>query len=156
MKALLEKERMLSVTAICDGTVIDHIRAGQGLRIVRLLKLLEPQSQVTVGFYLKSASMGLKDLIKVERVYFTAIETAQIALFAPSATVNLIRDCQVVEKYQVRLPEESRGILPCPNRACMTNLEQVPTRFTVIEAHGHVQLRCYFCEKIHPHDEIAT
>jgi aspartate carbamoyltransferase regulatory subunit len=107
---------------------------------------------VTIGLNLKSPLLGLKDLIKVEHVYLTEKQTAQVALFSPSATVNVIRDYKVTEKYKVQLPEEIAAVLSCPNRMCITNLEKVETRFFILESQGKVRLRCSFCEKIHFYD----
>ena len=143
------KEKTLQVTAIGTGTVIDHLTAGSALRVLRLLKL--GNEPITVGIHLKSASMGLKDIIKVERVVLTEDQTAEIALFSPLATVNVIQDYRVIQKYTVRLPKRIDSVITCPNHLCITNQEKISTRFSIHEgAHG-TYLRCHFCEKIHTH-----
>jgi len=146
-------ETLLSVTAIREGTVIDHIQSGQGMRILRLLNL-RGGSPITIGLNLKSSLMGLKDLIKIENVFLTKSETSQIALFASQATVNVIRDYQVASKYKVELPDQVDDILQCANSLCITHSERIPTRFIREGSRGLVSLRCCFCEKIHCHQEL--
>ena len=147
------KEKTLSVPAICEGTVIDHIQSGQGLRILRLLKL-HAAPPITLGLNLKSESMGLKDLIKVENIFLTLDQTAQIALFSPRATVNVIQNYQITTKYRVQLPRDIEEVLPCPNPCCITQMEKVPARFTILDRGGSIHLRCQFCEKVHQREEL--
>lgn len=148
------KEKTLSVSAIREGTVIDHIRAGQALKIIRLLKLNANEARVTVGLNLKSDSMGLKDIIKVENVFLTEAEAAQIAIFAPQATVNVIQEYEVAKKFKVQMPEEVERVLACPNPRCIAHTERVVTLFTIEENNAQAILRCKYCEKIFSRDQI--
>ncbi|MBS0624426.1 MAG: aspartate carbamoyltransferase regulatory subunit [Verrucomicrobia bacterium] len=148
------KEKTLSVSAIKEGTVIDHIAAGQALKIVRLLKLNAHEHQVTLGLNLKSGSMGLKDIIKVENMHLNERQAAQIAVFSPSATVNVIENYKVSKKFRVELPRDIAGILVCPNRQCVTHVEPVSSVFIVQENNSRVVLRCRFCEKSFSRDEL--
>lgn len=147
------KETMLSVTAIRMGTVIDHIQNGQGMRIVRLLKI-QSVDPITIGLNLKSSLMGLKDIIKIENIFLTRVETAQIALFAPRATVNVIQEYQVASKYQVELPDQVDGLLRCANTLCITRIEKVPSSFALVDIRGRASLRCRFCEKVHRQEDL--
>lgn len=149
------KETMLSVSAIRAGTVIDHIECGQGMRILRLLKV-KNDHPITIGLNLKSSLMGLKDLIKIENLFLTKAETSQVALFAPKATVNVIQDYHIASKYQVELPEHIEGVLRCPNSLCITRIEKIPSRFTLVDNRGRVSLRCRFCEKVHCQEELVS
>lgn len=142
---MLTKE--LSVAAIKDGSVIDHVPAGYGLRVLRLLGLLTHQKQVAVGFNLPSQRHGLKDLIKVEGRELTRTELDQIAVLAPHSTVNLIKNFEVSEKIQVSLPEEISEIFCCPNASCITNHEELTTRFRVQKLGRQIYLNCHFCEQ---------
>ena len=144
---------MLSVTAIRTGTVIDHILNGQGMRIIRLLKIYG-SDPITIGLNLKSLALGLKDLIKIENVFLSREETSRIALFAPKATINVIQDYQIASKYQVELPQQIEGLLRCPNNLCITRLEKIPSHFTLIDTRGRLGLRCRFCEKVHRQEEL--
>ncbi|HSX26718.1 MAG TPA: aspartate carbamoyltransferase regulatory subunit [Chlamydiales bacterium] len=146
------KEKTLSVSAIKEGTVIDHIQAGQALKIIRLLRAEE--KRVTMGLNLKSQSMGLKDIIKIENVFLTESQAGQIAIFSPSATVNVIENYQVAKKFNVKLPEAITGALACPSPRCITNGEKIPTLFTVEENNSHVTLFCKYCEKFFSRDEM--
>lgn len=139
------KEKTLSVSAIKDGSVIDHITAGQALAIVRHLEF--SSAQVTIGLNLKSASMGTKDLIKLEGVFLSPLQANQIAVFAPTATVNIIKNYKVAEKFRVELPPMIHGLLDCPNPRCITHTEPTTTSFKVEENNSHVLLRCSYCEK---------
>ena len=141
------KEKTLSVSAIREGTVIDHIAAGNGLQIVRLLKLDANGRMVSIGLNLKSQSMGLKDLIKLETIFLSQSQAGQIAIFAPQATVNVIENYKVVKKFRVEMPEAIPALLACPNIRCISNAESVQTLFSVEASPNQVLLRCRFCEK---------
>lgn len=150
------KEKTLSVSAIKEGTVIDHIAAGEALKIVNLLHLLEHKHPVTLGLNLKSQSMGLKDIIKVENIILTESQASQIAIFSQNATVNLIENYKVTKKFPVQLPHEIEGIFICPNPRCVTHSEKIKTHFTLKENNSHLLLRCYFCEKIFSRGELHS
>src|SRR3990167_4815959 len=110
-------EKTLSVTAINNGTVIDHIPAGQAITILRLLKLVDHKNQITIGLNLMG-SRGLKDLIKMENRYLSEREAHEIAIFAPDATINVIKDFKVIKKQSALLPETIVDIMRCPNPRC--------------------------------------
>ncbi len=148
-------EKQLSVEAIENGTVIDHIPAGLGLAILRQFKLLHHGSAVTVGFNLPSKRAGSKDIIKIKEVVFTQADANRLALFAPDATVNLIENFQVVAKLPLTLPETIGEVFVCPNRNCASHGEPVKSRFYVRRTTGQVKLKCHYCEKTFPR-EIVT
>lgn len=140
-------EKTVSVSAIKEGTVIDHIAPGQALNLLRHLKFGTHGMRVTIGLNLKSDSHGLKDLIKLEGIFITEIQASQIAVFSPLATVNIIENYQVAKKISVSLPETIEGLLVCPNARCVTHSEKIATLFKVEENNRRVLLRCQFCEK---------
>ena len=148
-------EQILSVSAIKEGTVIDHISVGSALKIISLLKLAENETCVTVGLNLKSRSMGLKDLIKLENLFLSPEHAAQIAVFAQRATINVIENYKVAKKFQVQMPEAICSVLVCPNACCITRHEPIQTLFTVEENQRSVLLRCRFCEKLFSRDEVG-
>jgi aspartate carbamoyltransferase regulatory subunit len=140
--------RTLPVSAIHNGSVIDHIPAGQALTIVRLLKLAKQNKQVTLGLNLPSNKLEYKDLIKVEALILSTEEASQVAILAPSATVNIIRDYKVCEKFQVSLPAQIKGVIPCQNPQCVSNHEPIAACLDVIRRwKGNVRLQCRFCRK---------
>ncbi len=139
----------LLVEAIDNGTVIDHIAPGQAMNILRLFNFLGKHNQITVGFYLPSGHMGSKDIIKIKDVTFSPSETEQLAILAPDATVNSIKDYKVVDKYNLRLPNEIKGAFECPNSNCITHVEKgAQPRFKIFMEDGHVMMRCHYCERV--------
>lgn len=145
-------KKILSVAAIENGTVIDHIPAGFGMHIVRLLKLAEHKKKVTLGLNLPSQTMGYKDLIKVEDREITTEEANQIAVFAPKASINIIRGYRLEKKFKVIMPKKITKILQCPNHRCITNHEPMQTHFLVQKYGTKVHLQCHYCEKSFAHD----
>jgi aspartate carbamoyltransferase regulatory subunit len=148
--------KTLSVSAIKNGTVIDHIRTGQALRIINFLRLLNDKHKVTVGLNLVSKSMGLKDLIKVEKRMLTPDEANQIVIFAPEATINIVQDFEVIEKLTTHLPPSIVEVFSCPNLACITHIEAVKSLFYIEERGKQMQLTCHFCEKIFDRDQVKV
>lgn len=140
-------QNTLSVEAIKDGTVIDHIPVGQGLTILRQFKLLHSGNAVTVGFNLSSQSNGSKDIIKISGLLMDDAMANRLALFAPRATVNDIADFKVVRKRTSTLPDTISEVFSCPNSNCASHGEPVKSQFYVRINHGETRLRCHYCEK---------
>lgn len=144
-----------TVEALKEGTVIDHIPAGQGLNILRLFRLAELGERVTVGLNLNSRHMGSKDMIKVENVALTEEQANELALFAPKATVNVIKNFEVVKKHLLELPQAIEGIFDCPNSNCASHNEPVASYFYV-KTHGNdTKMKCRYCEKVFTRDIVA-
>jgi aspartate carbamoyltransferase regulatory subunit len=147
------KDKQLSVSAIKEGTVIDHVPANVLFKVVSILKLDELDTMITIGNSLSSEKLGKKGIIKLSKVFFRDEEINKIALVAPCAKLNIIRDYEVVEKKEVQIPDEIIGIAKCVNPKCITNNEAVATRFTVISKE-EVKLKCHYCEKITDQENI--
>ena len=145
----------LQVEAIRNGTVIDHIPAGHGVRILDRLHLLNSDARITVGFNLPSEARGVKDIIKVEGRKFTEQEANELALFAPSATINVIDEYKVVEKFKMAIPQTLTGILACPNSNCISHNEPVSSRFKLRQQEEDIVLKCHYCEKSFSKDIVA-
>lgn len=141
------KDKQLSVSAIKNGTVIDHIPAGSLFKVISILKLDRLETMITFGNSFESKQLGKKGIIKLSKVFFDTEEINKIALVAPTAKLNIIRNYEVVEKVKVEIPDEVTGIIKCVNPKCITNSEYVTTKFTVISKEK-VQLKCHYCEKI--------
>lgn len=137
----------LKVSAIEHGTVIDHIPASAVFQVIRILKLDTFNNMVMVGTNLESKKYGNKGIIKVSNKYFKAEELNKISLVAPHASVIEIHDYEVTSKKIVETPEEVRSIVKCFNPNCVTNIEQVNTRFNVVNKED-IRLKCHYCEKI--------
>lgn len=139
--------KTLSVSAIENGTVIDHIFAGQALRIFQLLKLFETPYRVTIGMNLSSRSLKTKDLIKIEDYTLSNEQANEITVFSPYATINIIKNYEVVNKITTRLPESVVNAFVCPNGACITHIEALESHFFIEDRGKQIKLRCKFCEK---------
>lgn len=140
-------QHKLQVEAIAHGTVIDHIPAGMGIRILKFFQLSDQDHPITVGLNLRSKHQGKKDIIKVEDTVFDVTQANQLALFATEATINVIDDYEVVKKYRVTLPDAIDSVLSCPNSNCISHDEPVSTKFHISEADSGVILKCHYCEK---------
>ncbi len=151
---MIEKKK-LQVEAIGIGTVIDHIPAGQGVKILRQLQLLATDLRITVGFNLPSKELGMKDIIKVENRLFNETEASELGLFAPQATINVIEDYAVRGKFKMSMPERLEGIFECPNSNCITHNEPVQSSFTLKERNQDIQMKCKYCEKSFSKDIVA-
>lgn len=134
------------VAALENGTVIDHIPSSKLFEVVNLLHLEEMRTSITVGYNLKSKKMGHKSIIKIADKFFSDEEINQLAVVSPNVTLSVIRDYEVVEKKEVKLPEELRGIVKCVNPQCITNNEPMKTYFHVVPGE-HPALRCHYCNK---------
>ena len=142
------KETQLQVEAIRNGSVIDHIPANLGIKILSLFKLNETNQRVTIGLNLPSSALGNKDLIKIENLYLTKEQANQLALYAPKATVNQIEEYKVVNKLTLTLPERIDSVFRCPNSNCISYGEPVESRFKVQLKQENVHLKCHYCEKV--------
>lgn len=140
------KRQELQVAALKNGTVIDHIPSNKLFQVVGLLHLDEMKSAVTIGFNLKSEKMGSKSIIKISEKFFTDEELNQLSVITPNVTMSIIRDYEVVEKKEVRMPEELTGIIKCANPKCITNNEPMKTHFHVINKEKGL-LQCHYCNK---------
>lgn len=142
------KGKELSVSAIENGTVIDHIPSENVFDVIDILQLRDYKSQITFGTHFESKKIGNKGIIKVTDKFFQSEEINKIALFAPEASLIVIKDYNVIEKKNVSLPEEIMGYVKCMNPNCITNHEKVVTKFDVLEEKGNgITLKCHFCEK---------
>ncbi|MCI2430283.1 aspartate carbamoyltransferase regulatory subunit [Candidatus Acetothermia bacterium] len=139
----------LKVSKIKNGTVIDHITAGMAPSVLRILGIHTGSSDtVIVAMNVKSAQIGLKDMVKVENRVLAQAAVRKIALVAPQATVNIIRDYKVAQKLKVELPTELIGIVRCPNRNCITNSSERVSSYFAVESKDPLALRCHYCEAL--------
>lgn len=146
----------LSVSAIQNGTVIDHIPAGQGLRIIHLLDLFDKDHQITIGLNLPSQRLQLKDLIKIEQRILTHDEANQVTIFAPLATINIIKNFVVDEKIKTTLPEQVNDVFICANTNCVTRHEPMRSYFHIESQGGQIKLACNYCERIFNRNELKV
>lgn len=142
-----------SVSAIENGVVIDHIPAGQALKIMRLLHVVNSKQKVTLGLNLRSTSLKLKDLIKIENRLLTSQEIDHVAIFAPCATISRIENFKVGIKINCELPKTIRDVLVCPNLHCINHVES-KGYFKLEGSSNQVKLRCFYCEKQFDREQV--
>ena len=142
------------VATIKNGTVIDHIAAGQSLNIVHLLQIDARSVRITLGLNYSSSILENKDFIKIEGHELTPEEANQVAILAPEATISIVRDEKVVQKFRVAMPEIIEGIIVCPNHNCISNSEAMDTAFNVQQRGHEVRLLCRYCQKTFFQNEI--
>ncbi|MCI9042788.1 MAG: aspartate carbamoyltransferase regulatory subunit [Muribaculaceae bacterium] len=140
-------KKELAVAALADGTVIDHIPSAALFKAVKILGIEGLDTSVTIGNNLESHRLGRKGIIKVAGTYFPEATLNRIALIAPTAKINIIRDFEVTEKHPVTLPDTITGIVRCSNPKCITNNEPMDTRFEVVDRED-VAIRCHYCGRI--------
>jgi aspartate carbamoyltransferase regulatory subunit len=140
-------KKELKIPLIKNGTVIDHITAGNAVKVLHILGIpVSSSSVVSVAMNVKS-KIGKKDIVKVENREIDPQEVDKIALIAPKASINIIRNYNVIKKHKVELPTEIIGIVRCSNPTCVSNAnEPVKSRFKVIDK-DPPRIKCYFCER---------
>jgi len=147
------KENIL-VRKIENGSVIDHIEAGNGLKVLNILKINQDKTVVLL-MNVPSKKLGKKDIVKIENKELTENEVNKISLVAPNATLNIIKNGEVKYKKKVVLPNILENIVKCPNINCITNSnEPIKTKF-VVESKEPVKIRCWYCEKVFSSKEFA-
>jgi len=142
-----KKIKELKVSAIENGTVIDHIPSSAVFQVIRILKLEAFENMVLFATNLESKKYGKKGIVKVSNKFFKPEELNKISLVAPHASIIEIRDFQVQQKTIVETPDRIKGIVKCFNPNCITNIEHIPAIFAVVDKED-TRLKCHYCEKI--------
>lgn len=139
-------ETELRVSKIKNGTVIDHVSGGHALDVVKILGITGKEKKViTIAINVPSKRFKTKDIIKIEGRELNPQEVHKIALLAPHATINIVRNYKVIEKQRVKLPKIIENILKCANPACISNSnEPVQAKFYV-ESGEPLLLKCHYC-----------
>jgi aspartate carbamoyltransferase regulatory subunit len=138
----------LRVKPIKNGTVIDHIAGGQALNVLKILGISgTTEATVSVVMNVDSGKLGKKDIVKVEDRELKEEEVNRIALIAPDATINIIRDFLVIEKHLVDLPDLIIGVVRCQNPSCISNTEEPIKSRMLVKTKNPVILRCVYCEQ---------
>jgi len=144
---MTKETKELRVSAIKNGTAIDHIPADGLFNVINILGLDKIENTITFGTNLDSQTQGKKAIIKISEKYFETCEINKISLVAPNAKLNIIKDYEVVEKKVIEIPDSFEGIVKCVNPKCVTNVEDIATKFTVVDK-NELKLKCHYCEKI--------
>ena len=143
------QESELMVRRIKEGTVIDHIDEGKGLQVLAALQINgKDGSLITIALNVPSGKFKKKDIIKVENKFLADDDTNKLAVIAPKATINIIKNYKLVEKRRVALPNEIDRIFRCSNPDCITNSqEHIESIMDVIDKEGRV-LKCRYCGRV--------
>lgn len=150
-------ETTLRVSKIRDGTVIDHITGGHALEVLKILGITDHvKGVVTVGMNVPSKTLGLKDMVKIEGRELKSEEVDKIALLAPHASINIIRDYKVVDKQLVRLPKIIKETVKCANPACISNSKEPVKSTFYVEKEEPLRLRCHYCGYIMEKQDIPN
>lgn len=145
-------DRELRVSKIRNGTVIDHVPGGAALKVLAILEIDGTDGEtVSIGMNVPSEKLGRKDIVKVEAHELSQNEVDVISLIAPDASINIIREFDVVEKSRVVRPDTVMGIIACPNHHCITTQDEpIDSAFDVLDD----GVRCVYCDTI-IREEIA-
>ncbi len=149
----MSDKKELEVSAIKDGTVIDHIPANVTFKIVQILDLYNHPGAITIGTNLDSQTLGRKGIIKIADRYLTDEEIGRLSVVSPDVTLNIIRDYLIVEKKYVKYPKQIIGVVRCTNPKCITNHQPVTTKMEVFDMEKK-SLRCFYCERVMQYGEI--
>ena len=142
-------ERELRIKSIHNGTVIDHIRAGQALNVLKILRITgASKAVISVAMNVPSKNITSKDIVKIEDRELASDEVDKIALIAPNATINIIRGYEVIEKHKVQLPDEIEGIIKCANPNCISNTKEPVSPKFILHEVDPLQFRCFYCDRI--------
>jgi aspartate carbamoyltransferase regulatory subunit len=143
---------MLNIAKIRNGVVIDHIRAGQGIKIFNWLGL--DKADYTTAFVINASSraMGRKDIIKIDNTI--SINLDVLGLIDPNITVNIIENERIVNKFKARLPERVENVLFCKNPRCVTSTEKYISHiFHLVDREKRVYA-CDYCDEPVSADEF--
>ena len=136
-------KKELSISAIDEGTVIDHIPTDATFKVAEILELENHEGVVSIATNLKSKSIGRKGIVKVAGKSLTQEQVNKISIVAPNATVNIIKNYEVREKINVKSPDVIDNVVKCSNPVCITNNEQVPTKFYVVKK-DPLRIKCHY------------
>lgn len=146
--------KQLRVSAIQDGTVIDHIPPASLFKIAAILGTQDIKDETLVANNLLSKKLGHKGIIKLSNVFLSQVTIDKIALLAHNASIITIKNYEVKDKQIVKLPEALVDSVRCFNPVCITNHESTVTRFEVLDKQS-LKLRCHYCEKVMDKSQIT-
>ena len=160
----MSEGRELLIRAIKNGIVIDHIPSEKVFAIVEILKLKEYNERITVATNMPSSSLRRKGIIKIEEKILEEKELNNISLLAPNVTINIIDNYEVVEKSKLEKLDKVIGLMKCDNPKCISNHENIETKFIRIKENSEKldennleeksKYKCFYCEKVILEDEI--
>jgi len=152
----LALEEELHVKKIREGTVIDHITAGNALSVLKILGLTgSGDNVVSIVMNVPSQNLGAKDIVKIEGRELSPDEVDRISLISPKATINIIRSYKVMEKQKTKMPNVIRGIVRCANLSCISNSNEPMTQIFIVENEEPLRMRCHYCNRIMSKEDVV-
>ncbi|MHA1265144.1 MAG: aspartate carbamoyltransferase regulatory subunit [Candidatus Helarchaeota archaeon] len=149
-------EKSLRVRKIKNGTVIDHISPGNALNVLKIVGITGKEGMIiSIAMNVQSSKSTLKDVVKIENKELAPEEINRIALISPNATINIIRNYEVVQKNKVVLEEKIEGVIKCMNPNCITNSNEPVNSLFKIEQTHPISLRCVYCERTLEYPDIV-
>lgn len=143
---------MVTINSIKRGIVIDHIKAGLGVKIFNYLGLDRADFTVALIMNAPSDKIGKKDMIKIENEI--DVDITALGLIDPNATINIIVNEEIEEKIKLRLPESVENIIKCKNPRCITTIEKyIPHIFYLVDEEQG-KYRCKYCDEVYTLGEI--
>ena len=150
----MKEDRTLRVQPIRNGTVIDHIVAGRGLKVMETLGINQEGTTVLALLNVSSSKLGGKDIIKIEDRELSAKDIETIAMLSPNCHINTIRNYTVVEKVETGIPSDCIGLAKCQNQSCISNTERDAVPKLRLIAKDPLFYRCNYCDRGVAGDEL--
>lgn len=143
---------MLTINSIKNGIVIDHIKAGQGIKIFNYLGLDKVSYSVALIMNVDSKKSGKKDIIKIENNL--ELDFTVLGFIDHNITIDKIQDEIIIEKVQLKLPEKVENVVSCKNPRCITSIERnISHIFYLVDA-DKGEYRCKYCDEIYKVSDI--
>ena len=140
----------LKIAPIADGTVLDHLPTGSAIKILELLD--DSSAIISVATNINSTRLGKKDLVYIDGRVLEKDEKDKVGLIAPGSTINVIEGHDIKSKEILESPVSFEGMMKCGNDKCITNHEDITTKFTIKKEPARA--KCFYCEKEFSEDEI--
>lgn len=137
---------MLTISGIKKGIVIDHIKAGEGIKIFNFLNLDTEKHRVALLMNVESHKMGFKDIIKIENEL--NIDLDVLGLFSQDITINIIKNEKIIKKMHLNIPQKISGIVKCKNPRCITSVEKEINNSFILLDKNTKEYSCEYCSDI--------
>ncbi len=152
----MSEKKELKVKSIKNGTVIDHIKQNRAANILSMLNLPDDETPIMVAINVESSNMGKKDIIKIEGRELSEEEVDKLVLLAPQASVNIIRDYEITNKFNLQLTDEVVDVVKCSNPNCITNSDEPIQDKFYVQSKDPIVLRCHYCERTIDYEDIES
>ena len=137
---------MLTINSIKDGIVIDHIKAGEGIKIFNFLNLHEADFSVALIMNATSDKCGKKDIIKIENKI--DLDFTILGVIDPNITIDIIENEKIKEKIKLKLPEKVENVIKCKNPRCVTSIEPNIKHIHYLVDSESKEYRCHYCDDL--------